>query len=149
MDENKQKLIDFLDETEKILESIVKVIKEIVPDRKDVHPEIEKSWEELKKKYLPKIKNKLEKCKLSKLEQQGLTGIMLELKIKEFNYRKDHFERERGSWLSPGNILRRFIKNPFSKIVTAIDNILDSLTQVVGITHALKEFKDTLNSIIE
>jgi hypothetical protein len=48
MDENKQKLIDFLDETEKILESIVKVIKEIVPDRKDVHPEIEKSWEELK-----------------------------------------------------------------------------------------------------
>lgn len=160
-------LNDFLTKTKDIFDDVVPQIRELVPKRTDVHEDIEKAWEEIKRDFYPRIFSELIICDPEKLKRQGLSGAMLDLKLKEFIHRVDQWkissknlEKQNKLINIPGaqtpqikdrffrKLLHKFEAN-FQLVVTAIDNILDSLANVVGVAHALKEFKETLGSIVK
>ncbi len=77
------------------------------------------------------------------LQEHGLTGAELKRKLSIY-YRarevKDQYLRKR----KPSGLIRWFVR----RFIAAIDVVLDSLAQILPPLGAVKEFKDSLSTVI-
>lgn len=152
---DKLTILQFLFYTRESLGILVRNIRLIIPEQKRVHKLIKETWKDINDAILS-AKAKIDKddYDFNMLKQVGLSGIQLELKYQIFKqgyemlywHSKDAQKRTRmekkSLWLN--------IKKALSgKLIKPIDNILDSLSIVLPALHAVKEFKDTLDTLIQ
>lgn len=152
---DKSTILSFLYYTRESLGIIVKNIRYIIPEQEKVLKLIKETWKDIEAAILS-AKAKIDKddYDFNMLKEVGLSGIQLELKYQIFKqgyemlywHSKDAQKRTRKEkkslWLN--------IKKALSgKLIKPIDNILDSLSIVLPALHAVKEFKDTLDTLIQ
>ena len=135
----KEKLKKFLNDVKEVMDF---VIYEYIPRNSselgmpsNLYGYLKAAWEETKK-ILPSVDREIDAIEEKALSQHGLTGPQLEWKLKVYNYFRD-----------------LFIKNPtkrlLTKLIDAIDGVLDSLSSVCGVVGAVKEIKDSLRPFLD
>jgi hypothetical protein len=82
-----------------------------------------------------KINNEIDAIQEDVLSQHGLTGPQLEWKLAVYYNIKDSFIRNQN---------KRFL----TKLIDAIDGVLDSLSRICGVFGAIKEIKDSLRPFL-
>lgn len=149
MSDNKLQLSVFLQDMWNILELIINNIEWLAPDRKDIHKLMKETWEELRDRLDTSVKM-LAEISDKDLDKEGLSGIQLQLKLREYTWKKDKLSNTWEEFSSLVNTKPKLgiIRKAISKVIKAIDNILDSLSNVIAPIHAIKEIKDTIDSII-
>ena len=148
---SKEQLIAFILEIRETLDMLVNNITLLIPKRKDMHGLLKNAWGEVYVAFDNSIKQ-LNRIPNEKIEKEGLSGYQLQLKLSEYSWRKERLNRiwnnSYNSSLRIGRPKLNIVRKAISRLLKAIDNILDSLSNVVPPLHAIKEIKDTLDSII-
>lgn len=152
---DKLTILQFLFYTRESLGILVRNIRFIIPEQKRVHKLIKETWKDINDAILS-AKAKIDKddYDFNMLKQVGLNGIQLELKYQIFKqgyemlywHSKDAQKRTRKEKKSLWINIKKALSG---KLIKPIDNILDSLSSVLPALHAVKEFKDTLDTLIQ
>ncbi len=155
MDEDKQWILKFIEGVENFMEIMVENIHLLAPGQKDVYSLVRESWKEVRV-ILNNVGIQINKEKIDpeRLKIVGLSGPQLALKYRVYEREKETFDKEwrevekksdqeRNSWWT------RKKRSLLLRLIKVIDNLLDSLSAVVPPLHAVKEFKDTLESIVK
>jgi len=159
-DSDNKKLIDLLDQFDSLLTEII-TEKAFFKDNY-IRDMIHKIWHNQLRETLQKIKNLLsEKEYLAKLEQVGLTGDQLNLKLYIFNNFNPRGAKRKEN-INRGTEIPAFrhtpsqtpLKIPLTKssalgILGFFNSLLGSLSIVTPIAESIKEFKDMVHFEIE
>lgn len=129
------------------LQNTVANIEWMIPERKDIHVLVRNAWKELQPQFETATKEigKIASTDVSSFQARGLSGSQLELKIKEYTWRRErlfNFDKLRLSRIA-SDVLKRLLR----ALLASADNILDTLASIVPPIQVIKEFKDTLVSI--
>ena len=140
-------LENFLSMFESDLGKTVANIDWMIPERTDIHDSIRRAWEELRPQFevAKKETHKIAYADASSLKVRGLSGAQLELKIREYAWRRErllNFDKSKLSKIT-GVVLKRLLRT----LLASADNVLDTLASMVPPVQPIKEFKDTLVSI--
>lgn len=167
--DDKEELIEFFDNVEKILRDIVKEIRKFAPNRdEEFYSLIEEVWNDEIKPKFNKAREEIKEIDTVKLEKVGLTGKQLKLKLMQFNYRYNQYYNEYEEFLTFCKEYREFLKFPnifkkvkdlieklkklkkkLKKLLNIINKILESLRSIVGPVEMIKEFKDIIDDSIQ
>jgi hypothetical protein len=131
------------------LQNTVANIERMIPERKDIHDLVRNAWKELQPQFETATKEisevSTDVSARRRFQAMGLSGSQLELKIKEYTWRRErlfNFDKLKLSKI-PSDVLKRLLK----ALLISADNILDTLASMFLPIQAIKEFKDTLVSI--
>jgi hypothetical protein len=136
----KEKLETFLKDTYDLLKELV---YEGIDEEKrpffieDLSNSIHAAWEEFEEDF--KIEHavaQIQQTDAKRLQASGLYGQQLDLKLSVVEIWKNRF-------------LNRRIKKILLKLLDAIDTVLRSLIEAIGMGHALEEIKDILRNSID
>lgn len=137
------KLIGFLKESEDILEKLIKkpdglFLKKIITN-KSLQKDIHNAWQEVKKTISVAIEHlhSPDSQKISiKLNEVGLTGAQLQLKINLFNwFRKKYISEKTRNWLI--------------RLLGVMNSILGSFSKACPFVEPFKEFKELVEQIVK
>lgn len=136
---DEDKLINFLKQTYNFVEYLYKNSSDFVP--KDMLLEKELilgAWNEFDENFnFKEEENKIRSASDNMLADHGLKDTQLELKL-------TIIEKFYNLWNS-NKSSTKFLK----KLINAIDNLLDSLIEALGIDGALKELKDAYSTLLD
>lgn len=127
-------------------------IRRFAPERVDIHDLVEKSWKDVENAF-GKVTQQLAEISIEDLSRVGLSGPQLELKLKEYEYRREKFDKaarllEEGyERRKPARVIRKLEKNTkkqVSKTCEITNIILESLSALIMPAHILKEIKGVL-----
>jgi hypothetical protein len=151
---DKGDLIEFLAELQKDLNLIIENIDKIVPEiekEKELYDLLMQSWHEVSDEF-ERVKGYVrDKLPSSEMENVGLTGVQLQLKITLYRKVSAEFKDVIQSLNSPikiSDVLKKIIKI-IRLLVKIADTILDSLSKIVTGTDIIGEAKDTIGNIID
>jgi len=145
----KSELKVFLNDTIYYLGYTIANLGNLLPNKKEyleeVGSSINKAWiNEIRPKF-DDLTKKIDEVKVKDLESVGFIGFQWELKLKQWQWRKNRINDaiKTEVWEK--------IRTELLKGLKFIENILDSLKQIITITgfHAIDEFIRTIADILE
>lgn len=140
----KMRLYGFVQDAFKFIENLIVdeklYFKLFGKQPKELYASFRKAWEELSNSFtLADARQHIQEAKAEFLVKAGLFGAQLDLKLSVLKYRMQQW----------GKALSKPVSTIAYKVLEAIDTVLDSLVQALGIGEALKEVKDVLMGICE
>jgi hypothetical protein len=142
-----QSLEKFLTNVHEDLGEAVDIIEWIAPERKDIHDLVSKAWKELQPQFKT-AQIQITKIDSKSFQTAGLSGSQLGLKIKEYEWRRSRFQREFEEQRVSKKTSDHHLRSLLRRVLSAADNILDTLASVFPPVQPIKEFKDTLASVM-
>ena len=143
-DEAKQILIQFINDAYKFIARLVqdeKLYFTVFPNTPgELYGSCREAWEELPQSFtVEEAAEQIIKADGRLLVKAGLFGAQLKFKLAALRHRMSQWAR----------IINRPVSKVAYKVLEAIDTVLDSLVQALGVGEALKEVKDVLMGLCE
>ena len=133
-DEDSERLAKFVEDVKCFLKRLVKHEKAFIPE---LYEHVKRAWSKAEERFdkVCKQLRDLSITELSKLDEAGLTGWELVLKLHNIEY-----------WF--GELIAGLGNNALQKLFDGINNLLDSICNALGIHNALKEIKDAIRDAL-
>ncbi len=143
-DESKQMLIQFISEAYGFIARLIqdeKLYFSIFPSApKELYGSCREAWGELPHSFtIEGATRQIKNASGGLLVKAGLFGAQLKLKLEALRYRMSQWTKS----------ISRPVSKVAYKVLEAIDTVLDSLVQALGVGEALKEAKDVLMGLCE
>lgn len=149
-----EQLVKLLWSVGEYLNEVVERIAGLAPEEERLHPLIKEAWEDVRPRF-SEMTAYLQEAKVredvgKELEDRGLVGPQLLLKLELYGQRLSEFREERGDLehdVSRPRKARGGLRGALRRLFGVTDVILDSLRFVPGI-DPLKEFKGMVEQTI-
>jgi len=154
-EDDRAKLQEFVSSVYEDLNLVASKVDILVPESKELHELLGRAWEDVSPRFQQIVeylagKRPLEQL-AEQLEERGLVGIQLELKLWVYRLRRNEFTSEWGKFEEASKEEKKnkrgFIGGIIQRLLRIIDRILDSLGFIPG-TDAVKEVKGIIEEII-
>lgn len=156
--EGLDKLKEFFEEIEKDIDTVVSKLDLVVPEQKDLNEDISAVWYKEVKPRFKDIRDNLQgKGRMTieevsrQLQERGLTGIQLALKLRIYGWRKEEFKEEWAEFEKASEKAKKrkkgVIRGFLGKLLSVIKDILRSLGFIPG-PEAVEEFMEVLKEVV-
>lgn len=153
--EDIRRLDKFIFDVQKDINFVVSKIGIIIPEQKELHDLVTQAWKDVSPRFAEISlyivgEKKLEGLQ-EQLEDKGLTGIQLTLKLSVYEARRNEFQQEWGRFEEASEDEKKekkgFIGGIIKRLFGIIDRILDSLGFIPG-AEAGKEVKGIIEELL-
>lgn len=150
--EERERMEQFLYNLRDDLRFVVQNIQAIIPGyRGEWYASVEEAWEPLEGAFV--VENEIyDDSNNEKLDQHGLTGSQLDLKLNTADSYREGFVAIRENWpdfqdLSDA-VRGKIVQPVLSAYLGSIESLLDSILDAIGAGQAIHEFKDLIDQIL-